>query len=47
MIMCHSGNRGADQLHGLQLICAFVFAYAKGRFSHDAAHILKDWKKSN
>ena len=21
-----------------QLICAFVFAYAKGRFSHDAAH---------
>ena len=22
-----------------QLICAFVFAYAKDRFSHDAAHI--------
>ena len=21
-----------------QLICAFVFAYAKSRFSHDAAH---------
>ena len=21
-----------------QLICAFVFAYAKGCFSHDAAH---------
>ena len=21
------------------LICAFVFAYAKSRFSHDAAHI--------
>ena len=25
-----------------QLICAFVFAYAKSRFSHDIAHILKD-----
>ena len=24
-----------------QLICAFVFAYAKNRFSHDAAHIIK------
>ena len=24
-----------------QLICAFVFAYAKSRFSHDAAHILQ------
>ena len=23
-----------------QLICVFVFAYAKNRFSHDAAHIL-------
>ena len=23
-----------------KLICAFVFAYAKSRFSHDAAHIL-------
>ena len=22
-----------------QLICAFVFTFAKGRFSHDAAHI--------
>ena len=22
-----------------QLICAFVFAYAKSRFSHDAAHL--------
>ena len=21
-----------------QLICAFVFAYAKSKFSHDAAH---------
>ena len=24
-----------------QLICIFVFAYAKSRFSHDAAHIVK------
>ena len=23
------------------LICAFVFAYAKSRFSHDAAHIFQ------
>ena len=23
----------------VKLICAFVFAYAKTRFSHDAAHI--------
>ena len=23
-----------------QLICAFVLAYAKRRFSHDAAHIM-------
>ena len=23
----------------LQLICAFVFAYAKSRFSHDATHM--------
>ena len=23
----------------IQLICTFVFAYAKSRFSHDAAHI--------
>ena len=23
----------------LKLICVFVFAYAKSRFSHDAAHI--------
>ena len=23
-----------------QLICGFVFAYAKSRFSHDVAHII-------
>ena len=25
-----------------QLICAFVFVYAKSRFSHDAVHIDSD-----
>ena len=30
-----SENKGADQL-----CCAFIFAYAKSRFSHDAAHII-------
>ena len=29
-----SESKGADQL-----ICTFVFAYAKVRFSHDAAHM--------
>ena len=32
-----SKHKGADKMHGY-LICAFVFAYAKGIFSHDAAH---------
>ena len=32
-------NKGADQLRGSKLICAFVFTYAKSRFSHDAAYI--------
>ena len=31
-----SVNKGADQL-----ICAFVFAYVKMRFIHDAANIVK------
>ena len=31
-------NKGADQLTA-QLICVFVFAYDKSRFSYDAAHI--------
>ena len=30
------------QVKHKQLICAFVFAYIKSRFSHDAAH-LSDW----
>ena len=25
-----------------QLICAFVFAYAKSRFSHDATHCVSE-----
>ena len=32
-----SENKGADQL-----ICIFFFAYAKGRFFHDAAHVERD-----
>ena len=32
---------GADQFRGTaKLICVFVFAYAKSRFSHDAALII-------
>ena len=35
-----SEKKGTDQLHGsVQLICAFVFAYAKIRFSHDVTYI--------
>ena len=37
-----SENRGADISFAVtaKLICVFVFAYAKSRFSHDAAHLL-------
>ena len=35
MFFLCSENKGADQL-----ICVFVFAYAKSRFSHDAAHFM-------
>ena len=45
-----SENKGADQLCGyreansfavpVNLICVFVFAYAKIRFSYDAAHFI-------
>ena len=31
-------NKGADQLRAR--ICVFVFAYAKSRFSHNAAQIV-------
>ena len=34
-------NKGADQCAvTAQLICGFVFAYAKSRFSHQAARIM-------
>ena len=36
--LCSESN-GPDQLRGAaQLICAFFFAYAKIRFSHDRAY---------
>ena len=38
MYLC-SENKGAVTA---QLICAFVFAYAKSSFSHDASQILHD-----
>ena len=31
-----SENNGANNV---QLVCAFVFEYAKGRFSHDTAQL--------
>ena len=35
-----SENKGADHLRGsAKLICVFVFAYAKSRFSNDVAHM--------
>ena len=38
-----SGNIVTDQLHSYrraaQLICVFVYAYAKSWFSHDAVHV--------
>ena len=37
-----SENKDADQFCvTTKLICVFVFAFAKSRFSHDAAHIVK------
>ena len=37
-----SKNKGTDQARdNAKLICDFVFAYAKNRFSHDAAHIIR------
>ena len=36
-----SENKGADQLRGYrEADLRFVFAYAKSRFSHDAAHFM-------
>ena len=31
-------NKGTDQLY--ELVCAFIFAYAKNWFSHNKAHIV-------
>ena len=41
----YSKNKGAEQLHDhcavtVQLICTYVFAYAKSRFSQEAAIII-------
>ena len=34
-------KKGADQLRGYrEADLVFVFAYAKSRFSHDAAHVI-------
>ena len=41
-----SENKGADQLHDAKLICVFVFAYAKIRFSHVAAQIMEACEKT-
>ena len=42
-----SENKGADQLRGYaKLICVFVFAYAKSRFSHGEAQIIVITKSS-
>ena len=36
-----SENKGNDQLRvTAKLICVFVFAFAKSRFSHDAAQFM-------
>ena len=41
-----SENKGADQLRGYrerEADLRLVFAYAKGRFSHDAAHLVDQY----
>ena len=50
----YSENKGTDQLRGYceadpaKLICVFVFAYAKSRFSYDAAQMkMKNSKIEN
>ena len=37
IVLC-SEKKGTDHSATTQLICAFVFAYAESRYSHDAAH---------
>ena len=40
IVLC-SENKGADQLQGTALlICAFAFAYAKGRSFHDVLSLI-------
>ena len=46
-LLC-SENKDADQLRSYctaakLLICVFVFAYAKSRFSHEVAHKIYGW----
>ena len=39
----YSENKGADQLSvTAKLICVFVSAYAKGRFSHNVAQFIHE-----
>ena len=38
IVLSMKQNVGADQLCGAALICTFVYASAKSRFSHDMAH---------
>ena len=39
-----SENKGADQLRGYrELICVFVFAYAKHWFSHDGSYVFVEF----
>ena len=40
-----SEKKGADPKNG-QRICAFVFAHAKSRFSHEATQFANDWTKN-
>ena len=37
--MLNIGIEFGDKLMAAQLICAFVFAFAKSRFFHDVAHV--------
>ena len=37
-----SEKKGTDTA---KLICVFVFAYAKSRFSHDEAHMISDLER--
>ena len=46
MYLCHVKTKALNSCAvTMQLICTFVFAYAKCRFSHDAAHIIQSTVK--